>query len=453
MSETQNTEYKQSWHDDYLKWICGFANALGGVLKIGVKDDGSITGLTDYKHLLEEIPNKSRDLMGVTIVVNRKTDNNKTYLEIHVPAYSVPISLRGRYYFRSGTTNLELTGNSLTEFLLRKFGKTWDDAIADNFSIDDISTDTINHFKKLAADRLPGILSETDPKLILGKLNLMSKGKFKRAAVLLFAKNPQQFFLQAHVRIGKFISESDIVSSDIVEGNLFEQVEKSLDILTTKYLVSSISYEGIHRREKLEYPYGALREALLNAIVHRSYLTTSAIQIRVYNNKLEILNEGELPEEISVQDLKREHLSKPRNPLIADIFYKSGFIESWGRGTLKIVQDCISGGLPEPDFDINGHLFRITFPKHITAENIDSETILAHDTKNDTENDTKNDTEKRLKTLLMIIGKDPTVSMKELADRLSVSRITVVRDIEKLKKQGIITRIGPAKGGYWSVSK
>ena len=111
MTENQFIEYKQSWHDDYLKWICGFANASGGTLLIGVNDDGSVTGVEDFKRLMVGIPNKSRDLMGVTVNLNEKQDNDNHFLEINIPAYSVPISLRGRYYFRSGSTNMELTGN------------------------------------------------------------------------------------------------------------------------------------------------------------------------------------------------------------------------------------------------------------------------------------------------------------------------------------------------------
>ncbi len=97
--------------------------------------------------------------------------------------------------------------------------------------------------------------------------------------------------MQAHIKIGKFISDADIQTSDIVGGNLFQQIDQTLSILKTKYLLSPITYEGIHRREKLEYPYNALREAILNSIIHRNYLTTSAVQIRVYDDKLMVMNE------------------------------------------------------------------------------------------------------------------------------------------------------------------
>lgn len=268
MSESQNIEYKLKWQDEYLKWICGFANAIGGSVFVGVNDDGSIAGITNYKRLMEEIPNKTRNLMRVTVTINLRNENNKYYLQIITPAYSVPVSLRGRYYFRSGCTNMELTGNSLNDFLMRKFGQIWDNIIVESFKSDEINLSAIENFKKLAIDRIPSIASETDSVMLLKKLNLMKEKHFKRAAILLFGENPQKYFIQAHIKIDRFASDTDIITSNIVEGNLFQQVEQTLNILKTKYLLSPISYESIHRREKLEYPYFALREALLNAIIY-----------------------------------------------------------------------------------------------------------------------------------------------------------------------------------------
>ena len=120
MPEQHNLEYKQIWHDDYLKWICGFANAQGGNIFIGKDDNGNVVHLTGYKQLMDEIPNKIRNLMGITAEVNLFEENENHFIEIVVPPYSVPISLRGRYYYRSGSTKQELTGASLNEFLLKK---------------------------------------------------------------------------------------------------------------------------------------------------------------------------------------------------------------------------------------------------------------------------------------------------------------------------------------------
>ena len=138
MPEQQNIEYKSAWHDDYLKWVCGFANAQGGVIYIGKDDNGGVSGIDDYKRLMDDIPNKVRNAMGISVEVNLHEESGKYFIEIVTHPYSVPISLRGRYYYRSGSTKQELTGASLNEFLLKKSGKTWDDVIEPRATYDDI---------------------------------------------------------------------------------------------------------------------------------------------------------------------------------------------------------------------------------------------------------------------------------------------------------------------------
>lgn len=120
MSETQNIGYKQNWHGDYLKWICGFANAQGGVIFVGKDDNGNVVGIEDYKTLMDEIPNKIRNTMGITVEVNLHQENEKRFIEIVTPPYTVAISLRGRYYYRSGSTKQELTGDSAQRFFIEE---------------------------------------------------------------------------------------------------------------------------------------------------------------------------------------------------------------------------------------------------------------------------------------------------------------------------------------------
>jgi len=348
--ETQNIEFKPTWRDEYLKVICAFANADGGKLIIGVDDNGNLEGVRNSKKLLEDIPNKIRNKLGIIPSVEVQQKGGKDIIGISVNSASVPISCDGKYYLRSGTTNLELEGNELTNFLMRRVGKTWDEFIEERASLDDINAETIESFKKSAEDRIPAIANEKDHRVILDKLNLLDGSKLKRAAILLFGKGTQKFYPSAYLKIGRFLTEADLQTSDVVEGNLFEQLESALEILRTKYLKSEIRFEGIHRREILEYPHEALREGIINALIHRDYLGTSTIQIRVYNDRLVMMNEGKFPPEVPVEKLKTEHLSKPRNVLLAGAFYKAGFIESWGRGTIKIVEKCLEQGLPEPDF-------------------------------------------------------------------------------------------------------
>ena len=153
MPEHQNIEYKSAWHNDYLKWICGFANAQGGTIFIGKDDNGNVLGIEDYKRLMDDIPNKIRNAMRITVEVNLHEENEMHYIEIVTFPYSVPISLRGRYYYRIGSTKQELTGTALNEFLLKKSGKTWDDVVEPRATLDDIDETAVAKFLIMAKEK------------------------------------------------------------------------------------------------------------------------------------------------------------------------------------------------------------------------------------------------------------------------------------------------------------
>lgn len=429
--ETQNIEYKLSWRDEYLKVIVAFANKDGGELIIGVDDNGHPIGVKKSKKLLEDIPNKIRNILGIIPSVKIEKVEDKDIIHIFVNPSPVSISYNGKYYVRSGSNSFELKGEELTNFLIEKSGKTWDEFIEGKADFNDINLKTIDEFKKYAVDRIPSIVSERDYQTILGKLNLQEDKKLKKAAILLFGKSPQRFYPAAYLKIGKFLTETEIQSSDIVNGNLFEQITSALEILRTKYLISKIKFEGIHRREILEYPYEALREAMINALIHRNYLGTSSIQIRVYNDRLVIMNEGKLPPEIPVEKLKTEHLSKPRNALLADVFYKAGFIESWGRGTIKIMEKCQEQGLPEPDFEEEHGVFTVKFYQDKWNE----------------ENLKKLGINERQIKAVMYAKEKGSINLSSFKYIVSkVSEKTLYRDLQELVSKGILKEVGEKKG-------
>lgn len=433
--ETQNVEFKSNWRDEYLKVISAFANSDGGVLFIGVDDNDNAVGIKKLRKLLEDIPNKIRNKMGVTPSVEVERRDDKDIIKITVEPQATAISYDGRFYLRSGSNNFELNGNELIEFLLKSRGKSWDEIIEESADFDDIDRATIEEFKRHASDRAPSISNEKNYKVILEKLDLVEKNELKRAALLLFGKNPQKFHPTAYLKIGKFLSDTDILTSDIVKGNLFEQLDTTLEILRTKYLLSKIKFEGIHRREILEYPYKALRESIINALIHRSYLGSSTIQVRVYNDRIVLMNEGKLPPEVPVEKLKTKHLSKPRNKLLADVFYKAGFIESWGRGTLEIVNKCLEQELPEPDFVEEYGVFNLTLYKDIRKE------------------ETAEGVEKSTEKILGFISENPSITVAELVEKIGISKKGIEWNIKKLRNKGVLKRIGSRKNGSWVVLK
>ena len=372
MPEQQNIEYKQSWHDDYLKWVCGFANAQGGLIFIGKDDNGKVVGINDYKKLMDDIPNKVKNTMGISVEVNLHQENKKYFIEIVTHSYSVPISVRGRYYYRSGSTKQELTGASLNEFLLKKSGKTWDDVVEPRASFEDINEKTVATFLQASenAGRLPENKGLTIPELF-EKLRLIENGQLKRAAIILFGKEPAKFYPNTFVKIGRFgKDDADLKFQETEEANLIELLQAVLNQLNHKFLTRPIEFKGMHRIEKSEYPTSALREIILNALVHRNYMGAPT-QIRVYDNKINFWNEGTLPEGLTFEALKGFHTSRPRNVLIADVCFKGGFIDSWGRGTLKIYDACKEAELPEPEIkEFQGGFLVTLFKDNLTEEQL-----------------------------------------------------------------------------------
>jgi ATP-dependent DNA helicase RecG len=267
--EQQNIEYKSSWHDDYLKWICSFANAQDGRIYVNKDDVGVVVGVEDHKRLMDDVPNKIKNNLGITAEVNLLQENELHYIEIIVQTYSVPISLRGRYYYRCGSVKQELTGTALNEFLLKCAGHTWDDVVEEDASFDDIDEATIKKYLRKAeeAGRLPDIDGVSTPEL-LDKLRLTKNGKLKRAAIVLFGKDPGRFYPITFVKIGKFEDDNFTIRfQEVEDGNIIQLLDKVLRTLDYKFLIRNISFEGMNRIETLEYPVPALREMLLNSLL------------------------------------------------------------------------------------------------------------------------------------------------------------------------------------------
>lgn len=281
MKEHQRAEWKEAWRDEYLKWICGFANANGGVLAIGRNDRGAIVGVKDARKLLQDIPNKVRDVLGIMVDVNLRREGGKELVEIRVEPYPSPISYKGEYHYRSGSTKQELKGAALERFLLKKRGRHWDDAPEPSFTARSCSAAALGLFKQRAKEsgRMGGAVLRDSRKVVLANLELTERHGLKRAACLLFSDRPEQYVSGAWIKIGFFVTDDDLRYQDEVHGSLFEQVEKTLELLHTKYLKAYISYQGLQRRETFLFPDAALREALLNAVVHKDYSSGIPIQI------------------------------------------------------------------------------------------------------------------------------------------------------------------------------
>lgn len=202
---------------------------------------------------------------------------------------------------------------------------------------------TLKRFCRQAihSQRLPETIQQESTGLLLERLRLMHGDRLKRAAALLFHNDPERFVSAAQIKIGAFgSSNADLLHQDEITGNLFTQVDTAIEVLKLKHLKALISYDGLYRKERYPVPMTALREAILNAVVHKDYARAVAIQISVYPDKLVIWNPGQLPDNWTLGKLMTKHATCPFNPDIANTFFRAGLIESWGRGIERIIEAC-----------------------------------------------------------------------------------------------------------------
>jgi ATP-dependent DNA helicase RecG len=360
MPEHQEIEWKESWRDDYLKWLCGYANAHGGTLFIGKDDDGNVVGIRGSKKLLEDLPNKITNAMGIIADVNLHTENGKEFIEIVVDKYPFLISYHGQYYYRSGSVLREIVGKELERALLKSQGKTWDGVSLPKLSVADLKPEAIALFKQkaLARGRLIAEEATVSNDVLMENLHLVDEdGSLIRAAMLAFYRDPERWVTGAYIKIGFFgDSDSDLQYQDEIHGPLIEQIDRTIDLVYTKYMKARITYEGIQRVEVFMFPREAFREILLNAVVHKDYSSCNPIQISIYEDHMYIWNDGQMPANLrTTESLFAKHSSKPFNPKLAHVLFISGMIEAWGRGFDKIKTACDAlYHTPIPDYEMSG---------------------------------------------------------------------------------------------------
>lgn len=485
MSENQNVEYKEIWKDDYLKWICGFANAQGGTIYIGLDDNGVPVGLKNIKKLLEDLPNKILSSLALIVDVNKCSKDGVDYIEIKVPKSSIAINYHGEYHYRSGATKQLLTGSALNTFLAQKLGRIWEDEPIDNVKVSDLDDESFKIFRREAAKS--GRMSEESLNLsnedLLKKLNLLVDGKLKRSAVLLFYKDPSVVRQTCFVQVGKF-SGADIEYQDMFEGSLLNTADKILDIIYLKYLKAKITYERGVRRETYPYAYPAVREAIFNALVHNCYMYGSPIHIRINDDEMIISNNCVLPEGWTVDTLMQAHTSIPYNLTLANVFFRAGYIEHWGRGIEKICEACKVIGADNPVYEKVGNTLSVHFKALQNAIVNDSKVPNSQDgtlsgtingtikpdenanlsdkpefkvpnSQDGTINGTINDTinESLEKQIIELIKHDPSITLDQFATLTGASRRTISRLTKKMIEDGIIERKGSKKSGLWQVNK
>ena len=273
----------------------------------------------------------------------------------------------------------------------------------------------------------------------------LSNGKLKRSAVLLFYGDPSIVQVGSFVKVGKFANGTVEYHEDL-EGSLISTADKIVDLIYLKYLKAKITYEHDRRVETYPFARNAIREAIYNAIAHNCYMYGTPIQIRIEEEQIIISNRCILPEGWTAETLMQPHDSIPYNPDIANVFYRAGYIETWGQGIQKICDECIALGTELPKYEILGTGIRVYFPALKSALIDQSNTPKGHSAKND---GTLDDT--MAYKIIEVIRSKPDITLDQLSTETRIARRTLVRYMSALKEAGRIERVGGKRYGHWEI--
>jgi len=340
--ESQSREDKQSLNEwrQVVESVAAFATSKGGIVRIGIGPKGEKVGIQLGRGTLEDLSNKIKQNTDPPQYPSMTIEGpeGSAVIVVHVEESPIkPVWAFGRPLKRVGRTNQHLSREEGQRMVEATTGRTWDALPSKIFRLTEVSKEYIRDFLKRADQtQVPG-------QTLFKNLSLMTnEGKPCNGAVLLFAKNPQQFFPEAQVKCARFAGTTSVRFLDemTIEGNLFSQMESALKFVK-RNTQQEIRITGRPERETIpEYPEAAIREAITNAICHRDYSAVGTIQVRIYDDRLEVWNPGTLPPTLTIESLYREHPSFPRNPKIAMAFYRARLIEHWGTGTLRMIDAC-----------------------------------------------------------------------------------------------------------------
>lgn len=307
--------------------------------------------------------------------------------------------------------------------------------------LSDIALDRIDWFVAQASEERQFSFEMTPtPKNVLTELGLLDKNQLLHAALMLFGKKPQRFCPAAVVKCSHYhgVEVTRPIPSQQVFGNtLFEQVDTAADFVLSR-LDRKIGdrEEFTAASEKLEIPKEAIREIIVNAVVHRDYDSNASVQIDVFADRVEIMNPGGLPEELTVDDLVKEHLSVPVNPFLARPFYLAGYINQLGYGTQNVVKWCRKAGLPDPKFDPGENRFWVTIWRNWLTDDRLKRLDL---------------NERQIKAV-QFLKSDIHITNSEYQKLTGVSRATAKRDLDEMVNLGLLELQGAGRSAHYRLT-
>ncbi len=442
--ENEKLEFKSSFNTEVIETLTAFANTKGGKVLIGINDAGKVVSSFSFNKetipgWVNEIKNKTYpSLIPDVEIIEYESIKIVEFLIADFPIK--PVSCKGKYFKRVENSNHQLNLTEISNLHLKTFNSSWDYYPDENHTIESISEEKIEKFLDL---RNKNHIVSVDESLFtfLNKLELLRENKITNACFLLFT---QKDTILSTIELGRFQDDITIKDAITIRQDLINEVDTVLEFILKHIRKEYVITGKVKRDEIWEYPLEALREIVLNMIVHRDYMHHGDSVIKIFDDRIEFYNPGQLPEGITVDDLlKGSYVSDCRNKLIAFAFKEIGWIEKYGSGIRRILKAFLDHGCRKPVFENFQQGFRvIVYSRQKVGERV-GEKVGERVGENLTENQ-----DKIIKLILM----KNRISARELSVELGISQRKIEENISKLKEKGILQRIGPAKGGYWKIN-
>ena len=448
--ESIRTEFKTSFNEDVIITLAAFSNSKGGVVYIGVDDNGEVRGVQLSKETTVQWVNEIKGKTAPAVIpdIEILTIDHKHVVAMSVIEYPVkPVSAKGRYYKRVGNSNHLLSVTEVVHLHLKTINSSWDFYPRDNKTLSDISLEKVQKLIETINRRNSSAITD-DPLAFLRKFQLISGESITHACWLLFMPVTD---VCTTVELGRFSSSTLIKDSLTLNSDLFTEAEEIMDFIR-KHINKQVILKGkLENEERWDYPLEALRELVLNMVLHRDYTSSYDSVLKIFDDHIEFYNPGALPSEIDLQHLlSNDYVSQPRNKLIAEVFKASGLIEKYGSGIKRVLEAFAKHGLPQPDFQLLPGGFRVL----VFAESYQKVTNKLGNELGDKLGDGLGDRlSDNQKLILDTIGDNPVISLSELSKIVGISQTAIENNVAGLKNRGLLKRIGPAKGGRWELVK
>ena len=378
--ESQQTEFKSSFNVEAMESITAFANTEGGCVLVGVSNKGKIVGVDTNEESVQQWVNeiKSKTEPAILVDAERYEIEGKAAVMLSVPEYPVkPIALQGRFYKRIGNSNHLLSATEIANLSMLSLQVSWDSFPALGKTLEDLDTESIDRFIERVSSNGRLSLSGKTWTDKLRKLKLINGETPTNAAYLLFGKGNIGY----NVHAGRFKTPSMIIDDRMMNGNLFQTVEETMRFLLSQIKVAyEITGKTTQRTEIFEYPLPALREIVLNTIIHRDYTSPMDVQIKVFDQKITFFSPGELYGKQTIEALRTDdYQAYTRNKLIAEAFYLTGDIEKYGTGYTRIRSEIASYPTMKFEFEEkpSAWLVTISYEEQKTDGNSELATELA----------------------------------------------------------------------------